>query len=36
MGVFRNISSRVKSIEEIVEDLKNTGVAKDEVETYEF
>lgn len=35
MGVFRKVSSNVKSIENIIEELKNTGLAKEEIEMFE-
>lgn len=36
MGIFRNMSSKIKSIESIVEELRSTGIAKDTIETYDF
>lgn len=35
MGIFRKISSKLKPIEDVIEDLKHAGLAKEEVEIFQ-
>lgn len=35
MGIFRKVGSKLKSIESIIQELKNTGLAKEEINMFE-